>query len=503
MTTTLPDAAAQQQAAVQVFAQYEPGLYEAYLDMMVEWLAAVRAAMFVGGVAQLALMPDPMTVFSQTPKWIALASKYTAQVARDVLATPYDDLLGNGTLFDTRPFVRNWIAAADNRLQQVPEQVFGLVSHIIDAGTTNGASIPDVQQQIEHLFTDAGIQQWRNRARTVARTEVVGAYNGGLHDAFSMIVDSDPGTVYVHRWLATEDQRTRPDHREADGQVQPFAQPFIVGGYEMMHPHAVGAPAKEVVNCRCVELLEIENEPTKMSNRQYRQPSMAASLGELTFGFNPFQKRDEHGRWSRSLATAAQAVAKDAWKDATDGDQAFSPSSDLRESHRKALNSYSGSGYQRVNEGLRFQAHGESLRKTTSPEARGTISDLDSAMRKAGGSKAPAQLYRGTGSVSLGRMFGSDWDDEGDNAGLEWTQTSFTSTTSDRSIAESDFSGNGAALMRIHVPAGTRGVRLGGASRNAHEREVLLDRDLRFRIVKDYGVNGNGRRLLDVEVSDG
>lgn len=277
----LPDAAAQQQAAVDVFAQHEPPLYEAYLEMMLEWLAAVRVAMFAGGVAQLALMPDPMTIFALGPKWAALAAKYTAQVARDVLAAPYRDLFADGQLFNTRPFVRNWIADTDNRLQAVPEQVYGLVSQIIDSATTNGASIPDVQDQIERLFTDAGVQQWKNRARTVARTEVVGAYNGGLHDAFAMIADSDPGTRYVHRWLATEDARTRPDHVEADGQVQPWGQPFRLGptgAVLMMHPHAPGAPANQVVNCRCVELMEIENEPTGMSNRQYKGGfSLAAS----------------------------------------------------------------------------------------------------------------------------------------------------------------------------------------------------------------------------------
>lgn len=275
-TPPLPDAAAQQQAAVDVFAQYEPALYEAYLDMILEWLAGVKAAMFAGGVAQLALMPDPMTVFSQTPKWTALAAKYTAEVAREVIATPYKDLFADGLVFNTRPFVRNWIAAADNRLQQVPNEVYGLVSHIIDAGTTNGASIPDVQEQIEQLFTTTGQERWKNRARTVARTEVVGAYNGGLHDAFQMLTEADSETQYVHRWLATEDQRTRPDHREADGQVQPWGEPFRLGpagAVLMMHPHAAGAPADQVINCRCTELMEIENEPTSMRNRGYKKTS--------------------------------------------------------------------------------------------------------------------------------------------------------------------------------------------------------------------------------------
>jgi uncharacterized protein with gpF-like domain len=270
VTQPLPDAAAQQQAAVEVFAQYEPPLYEAYLDMMLEWLAAVKTAMFAGGIVKLGLVPDPLTVFSQTPKWTALVADYTEKVAREVLAAPYKNLFADGTLFESRPFVRNWIAARENRLAAVPNEVYGAVAQIIDSATVNGASIPDVSDQIEQLFGDTDVAKWKNRARTVARTEVVGAYNGGTYDAFSMIVANDPSTPWVKRWLATEDHRTRPDHVEADGQVVPFSQPFIIGGFPMMYPHDPAGPPQEVINCRCTPLLEIENEPTKMTNRQYK-----------------------------------------------------------------------------------------------------------------------------------------------------------------------------------------------------------------------------------------
>jgi uncharacterized protein with gpF-like domain len=272
----LPDAAAQKQAAVEVFAQYEPPLYEAYLEMMVEWLAAVKAAMFAGGVAKLGLVPDPMSVFSQTPKWDALADKYSEDVAREVLASPYKDLLGDGTLFNSRPFVRNWIAARENRLKAVPDEVYGAVAQIIDSATTNGASIPDVTAQVEALFDATDAKKWKDRARTVARTEVVGAYNGGLYDAFSMLVESDPDTSYVKRWLATEDHRTRPDHVKADGQTVPWGQPFDVGGFAMMYPHDPEGPPQEVINCRCTMLLEVEGEPTSMENRGYK--NMTASI---------------------------------------------------------------------------------------------------------------------------------------------------------------------------------------------------------------------------------
>lgn len=294
----LPDAAAQKQAAVEVFAQYEPPLYEAYLEMMLEWLAAVKTAMFAGGVANLGLVPDPLTVFSQTPKWAALTAEYTAEVARNVLAAPYKDLFADDTLFESRPFVRNWITQRENRLAAVPNEVFGLVTNIINSATTNGASISDVTAQVEELFADTNMATWKNRARTVARTEVVGAYNGGTFDAFSMIVANDPETEWVKRWLATEDKRTRPDHVEADGQTVPFALPFTVGGFAMMYPHDPDAPPQEVVNCRCTMLLEEAGKPTSMENRQYLKAA-GEKLGARSKtnakkgGYEPFVDPDE------------------------------------------------------------------------------------------------------------------------------------------------------------------------------------------------------------------
>jgi len=291
----LPDAAAQQQAAVEVFAQYEPQLYEAYLEMMLEWLAAVKTAMFAGGVTKLALVPDPLSVFAKTPMWNDLADKYSEQVARDVLAAPYKNLFANGALFESRPFVRNWIADRANRLQSVPDEVYGLVQNVIDSATTNGASIPDVTKQVQDLFDATDVQTWKNRARTVARTEVVGAYNGGLYDAFSMVVDAAPDTAWVKRWLATEDHRTRPDHVKADGQVVPWGQYFTVGKFQMLYPHDPQGPPEEVINCRCTMLLEVAGEPTDMENRQYLKASgqkLATAARSKTKGkavYEPFQ----------------------------------------------------------------------------------------------------------------------------------------------------------------------------------------------------------------------
>lgn len=60
------------------------------------------------------------------------------------------------------------------------------------------------------------------------------------------------GLPLLKQWMSAEDDRTRPSHSEADGQEVGQDDPFIVGGVSLMYPGDPSAPAREVVNCRCV-----------------------------------------------------------------------------------------------------------------------------------------------------------------------------------------------------------------------------------------------------------
>ena len=60
-------------------------------------------------------------------------------------------------------------------------------------------------------------------------------------------------------WVSAQDDRVRDTHGETDGQIVPVDENFSVGsktqdgkGVQMMHPCADGAPAEEVINCRCI-----------------------------------------------------------------------------------------------------------------------------------------------------------------------------------------------------------------------------------------------------------
>lgn len=89
----------------------------------------------------------------------------------------------------------------------------------------------------------------RYRAETIARTEANGAYNAGNFQSAQTLGSVGPVEKY---WISTADDRTRPSHREADGQTRAFADPFLIGGSEMLYPHDPAGPASEIVNCRCV-----------------------------------------------------------------------------------------------------------------------------------------------------------------------------------------------------------------------------------------------------------
>lgn len=96
-------------------------------------------------------------------------------------------------------------------------------------------------------------QKWEYKARRIARTEAIGALNGGDYSG-ALASEEIEGIILWKQWLATTDERTRHSHVLADGQVQKLRDPFIVGGWPLEHPGDPVGPGQEVINCRCTAL---------------------------------------------------------------------------------------------------------------------------------------------------------------------------------------------------------------------------------------------------------
>lgn len=168
----------------------------------------------------------------------------------------------------TDPDAAAFLNEVGNRLVRLPDEVYALIVREIETGTALGESIPDISARVQTVLTATGSEYWPARARTVARTETLGAVNAGAYAGAIRDAETrgDPAPFKV--WLATEDARTRPTHNEADGQRTLLTSPFIVGGAQLRFPGDPRGPANEVINCRCTLLPVTLGETLDWTDRQ-------------------------------------------------------------------------------------------------------------------------------------------------------------------------------------------------------------------------------------------
>lgn len=259
-------------AKLGVFIEVEKKIYDAYTTMIRDWLEGIAESVLEGGV-------NPLGVYSMTSKWLDKITEFAQKVITWALGKAYQWALGESYEFTNRPFVQQYIEESKNRLVKTPDQVYEKVKAAVATGTAEGQSIPEIAKQIKTDLLDSGAPYWKNRAVTVARTETIGAYNGGANDAFGVIVGEFPEDEFEKIWLATDDTRTRHTHNEADGQRVSYSADFSVGGHQMGFPGDPRGPAEEVINCRCTMLLVEHGEEVDYSNKGFK--GLTASVSTL------------------------------------------------------------------------------------------------------------------------------------------------------------------------------------------------------------------------------
>lgn len=127
-----------------------------------------------------------------------------------------------------------------------------LVSELT-TGIIKGESNQDIASRIQKVT-----EKNYNDSIKIARTETTRVENTAKLDVGEHL--EKKGFKIMKEWVATSDDRTRPWHNEANGQIVGLHEDFKVGGERMECPGDPAASAMNVINCRCtIKNIIVEN----------------------------------------------------------------------------------------------------------------------------------------------------------------------------------------------------------------------------------------------------
>lgn len=110
-------------------------------------------------------------------------------------------------------------------------------------GVSANESIEQIATRIKKVMSNA-----HRRAMIIAVTEV------GSAVSFGRSIQIRDAGFKNKKWYTALDERVRISHREMHGKAVQIGQPWIVGGATLWYPGDPNGPAREIVQCRCIEV---------------------------------------------------------------------------------------------------------------------------------------------------------------------------------------------------------------------------------------------------------
>lgn len=230
--------------------------------------------------------PDAVEwVRNQSSKMITELVEGQQQVVRDVLATNLAnginprqsalDLIGRvndqgvrtgGNIGLTQQQAK-WVSSARTELESLDNRYFTRelrdkrFDNLVRKAIADGK--PLTKAQIDNAITQMQNKTLKYRGDVIARTESINALRAGQHESLMQAADKGDGSREdVKRfWDASGDKRTRLDHLLMEDQERTGDMPFTFpDGSQARFPgdNSLGAPAKQLIQCRCRERIEID-----------------------------------------------------------------------------------------------------------------------------------------------------------------------------------------------------------------------------------------------------
>ena len=177
-----------------------------------------------------------------------------------------------GGVIGLSPFYEDWVNSARNKLVNLDPSYLDMklrnskFDSVVERAIKDGRPLPP--ETVDKLVNAYRVRTLKYRGESIARTEAMQALNQSEYEAVLQAVDIGAlrrQDVQRH-WDSASDTRVRFSHSMLDkkyeakgvGVDEPFVSP--VTGARMMHPGdtSLGAPADEVVMCRCRVRMKVD-----------------------------------------------------------------------------------------------------------------------------------------------------------------------------------------------------------------------------------------------------
>lgn len=129
-----------------------------------------------------------------------------------------------------------------------------MITHVRERVTraVEKAEAADLSPALAATAAVASEESIAYQASRIAQMEAQSAVGVGQSAAYNMLHRA--GKVSRRMWKSRRDERVRPTHDEADGQIAEGMGGFLVGGHSCMYPGDTTLPPGERYGCRCIAI---------------------------------------------------------------------------------------------------------------------------------------------------------------------------------------------------------------------------------------------------------
>lgn len=166
--------------------------------------------------------------------WVDTANTVSENTTEQLVKTRIKDISNQTEIID---FIDNVVAS---KVKGIMDTTILDIKSVILSGFADGLTNENIAKNLKGLFEET----YKNRSKTIARTEVGGAASYGDFKAAETT-----GVVKEKIWMTTGGFDVRDTHEAINGQRRKMNEPFSNG---LMYPLDPNGKASEVINCNCI-----------------------------------------------------------------------------------------------------------------------------------------------------------------------------------------------------------------------------------------------------------